>query len=153
PVDVAVRAAAWAGFLNNGQVCTSAERFYVFDSIADEFTDKLVAFTKTLRLGNPMGPDVDLGPMISDVQRKKVEAKIEEAKAQGGKVLCGGRRPEHLKKGFFLEPTVIADCHHGMTLMKEETFGPVIPIVRVKGIEEAVALANDSDYGLGASIL
>jgi betaine-aldehyde dehydrogenase len=152
-LDVAVRAAAWAAFLNNGQVCTSAERFYVFERIADAFTEKLVAFTRGLRLGNPLGPDVDLGPMISDRQRQKVEAKIHEARAQGAQVLCGGRRPERFVKGFYLEPAVLANCHHGMALFKEETFGPVLPIVRVKDIDEAIALADDSAYGLGASIL
>jgi betaine-aldehyde dehydrogenase len=152
-LETAARAAAWAGFLNNGQVCTSAERLYVFDSIADRFVERLVEFTRSLRLGDPLDPDVELGPMISAGQRQKVEDKLAEAVRQGARVRCGGRRPEGFARGFFLEPAVVTDCTQQMALFREETFGPVLPVIRVKGIQEAVALANDSDFGLGASIL
>lgn len=152
-MDLAARAAAWAAFLNNGQVCTSAERIYVFDSVADAFIERLVAFTKTLRLGNPMGPDVDLGPMISAVQRERVQARIARAVDMGAQVLCGGKIPSQFQKGFYFEPTVLVNVDHRMDLMREEVFGPVAPIMRVSGIEEAIALANDSVYGLGANIL
>lgn len=151
-IDTAVRGAAWAAYLNMGQVCTSAERFYVFDSVADQFIERFAKFTRTLRIGNPMGPDVDLGPMINAVQREKVEKKLDEARAAGARILAGGRRPKKLTKGFFLEPAVVTDVNHKMALMREETFGPVAPIMRVKGIEEAIRLANDSQYGLGANI-
>ena len=152
-LDVAVRGAVWAAYLNMGQVCTSGERFYVFERVAEEFTDRFVAFTRTLRLGDPMGPDVDLGPMISNAQREKVERKLDRVREMGATVLCGGQRPEKLSRGYFFEPTVVVDVDHSMPLMREETFGPVAPIMRVKGIDEAVALANDSEYGLGANIL
>ena len=92
-LDVAARGAAWACFLNMGQVCTSAERFYVVDGVFDEFVDRFVAFTKTLRIGDPMGPDVDLGPMVNAAQREKVEKKVAESVAAGARVMVGGRRP------------------------------------------------------------
>lgn len=152
-MNVAARAALWASMLNMGQVCTSAERFYVFDRVYDKFTKKLVALAEKLRIGNPMGPDVDLGPMIAEFQREKVEAKIATAKKQGAKILTGGKRPAKHKKGFFFEPTVIGNVDHSMEMMREETFGPVAPIMRVSGIEEACRLANDSQFGLGANIL
>jgi betaine-aldehyde dehydrogenase len=151
-LDVAARGAVWACFLNNGQVCTSAERFFVVGSVFDEFVDRFVAFTKTLRLGDPLGPDVDLGPMISAVQREKVEKKVAESLSGGAKVLVGGRRPERFAKGFFYEPTAIVDVRPEMSLMREETFGPVAPLVRCRDIDEAIALADRSEYGLGASI-
>jgi betaine-aldehyde dehydrogenase len=151
-VEVAARGAVWAAFLNMGQVCTSGERFYVFESIYDRFVDRFVRLTKRLRLGNPMGPDIDCGPMIREAHREQIERKIEEAVSQGARVLCGGRRPTRLRRGYFFEPTVLVDVRQKMSLMRSETFGPVAPIVSVKGIEEAVRHADDSDYGLGASI-
>ncbi len=151
-VEVAARGAVWAAFLNMGQVCTSGERFYVFESIYDRFVDRFVRLTKRLRLGNPMGPDIDCGPLIRETHREQIERKIEEAVSQGARVLCGGRRPARLRRGYFFEPTVLVDVRQKMSLMRSETFGPVAPIVSVKGIEEAVRHADDSDYGLGASI-
>jgi betaine-aldehyde dehydrogenase len=151
-VDVAARGAAWAAFLNMGQVCTSGERFYVFETIFEEFTRRFVRIAKRLRLGNPLGPDIDCGPLIRESHRQQIERKIEEAETQGARVLCGGRRPPRLRKGYFFEPTVLTDVTQEMTLMRSETFGPLAPLVPVKGIEEAVRLADDSEYGLGASI-
>jgi betaine-aldehyde dehydrogenase len=151
-LDVAARGAVWACFLNMGQVCTSAERFYVVGKVFDEFVDRFVAFTKSLRLGDPLGPDVDLGPMISAAQREKVEKKVGEAVQAGARVATGGRRPERFAKGFFYEPTALLDVPATTSLMREETFGPVAPIVRCKDVDEAIALADASEYGLGASI-
>ncbi|MDQ3920156.1 MAG: aldehyde dehydrogenase family protein [Acidobacteriota bacterium] len=152
-LDVAVRGAVWAAFLNMGQVCTSGERFYVFESVAEKFIEGFVEFTRRLRLGDPLGPDVDLGPMISAPQREKVEEKLDRVREMGARVLCGGVRPEKFSRGYFFEPTVVTGVDHTMPLMREETFGPVAPIMVVRGIDEAVALANDSEYGLGANIL
>jgi acyl-CoA reductase-like NAD-dependent aldehyde dehydrogenase len=151
-LDVAVRGAAWACYLNMGQVCTSAERIYVFESVADKYIQKFVDFTKSLRIGNPLGPDIDLGPMVNENQLRKVEAKLEKAKQQGAELLCGGKRPSQFKTGFFYEPAVITNVNHKMEIMKTETFGPIAPIMPVKNIEEAVRLADDSDFGLGATI-
>lgn len=152
-LEVAVRGAVWAAYLNMGQVCTSGERFYVLDSIADKFIDRFVEFTGSLRLGNPMGPNVDLGPMISATQRDKVERKLDQVREMGATVLCGGKRPLNLERGYYFEPTVVTGVDHSMPLMREETFGPVAPIMKVKDIDEAISLANDSEYGLGANIL
>ncbi len=146
-LDVAVRGAVWAAFLNMGQVCTSGERFYVFESVAEKFIEGFVEFTRRLRLGDPLGPDVDLGPMISAPQREKVEEKLDRVREMGARVLCGGVRPEKFSRGYFFEPTVVTGVDHTMPLMREETFGPVAPIMVVRGIDEAVALANDSEYG------
>jgi acyl-CoA reductase-like NAD-dependent aldehyde dehydrogenase len=151
-LDVAAKGAAWACYLNMGQVCTSAERFYVVGRAFDEFVDRFVAFTKTLRIGDPLGPDVDLGPMVSAEQRAKVEKKIADSVSAGARLAVGGRRPDRFAKGFFYEPTVLLDVAPSMALMREETFGPVAPIVRCRDIDEAIALADRSEYGLGASI-
>jgi acyl-CoA reductase-like NAD-dependent aldehyde dehydrogenase len=152
-LEVAVRGAVWAAYLNMGQVCTSGERFYVFDSVADKFINRFVQCAGDLRIGNPMGPNVDLGPMISAAQREKVEKKLDQVREMGAKVICGGKRPANPARGYYFEPTVVVDVDHSMPLMREETFGPVAPIMRVKDIDEAIALANDSEYGLGANIL
>ncbi len=151
-VDVAARGAVWAAFLNMGQVCTSGERFYIFESIYDEFVKKFVAHTKRLRIGNPMGPGVDCGPLIREAHRTQIERRVEEAVAAGARVACGGRRPPHLKKGYYFEPTVLVNVTQDMPLMHSETFGPIAPLVPVKDIEEAVRFADDSEYGLGANI-
>lgn len=151
-LDVAVRGAAWACYLNMGQVCTSAERIYVFESVAGEFVHKFVEFAKSLRIGNPLGPDIDLGPMVNAAQRAKVEEKLAQAVRSGAMILCGGKRPTHLQRGYFYEPTVITNVNHDMEIMKTETFGPIAPIMPVKDIEEAARLADDSDFGLGATI-
>src|SRR6185503_15730076 len=103
-LDVAAKGAAWACYLNMGQVCTSAERCYVVGRAFDGFVDRFVAFTKTLRIGDPLGPDVDLGPMVSAVQREKLEAKVAEAVQGGAKLVAGGKRPERFDKGFFYQP-------------------------------------------------
>ena len=151
-LDVAARGAAWAGFLNMGQVCTSVERVFVVGKSFDEFVDRFVAYTKSLRIGDPLGPDVDLGPMINAGQREKVEGKIAEARAAGARVLTGGRRPERFAKGYSYESTVLVDVKPELRLLCEETFGPVAPLVRCRDIDEAIALADRSEFGLGASI-
>src|SRR5262249_36792380 len=119
-LEVAVRAAVWAAYLNMGQVCTSGERFYVLDSVAGKFMDLFVEFWGSLRLGNPLGPDVDLGPMISAAQRDKVERKLDQVCEMGATVVCGGKRPPNLKRGYYFEPTVVTGVDHSMPLMREE---------------------------------
>jgi acyl-CoA reductase-like NAD-dependent aldehyde dehydrogenase len=151
-LDVATRAACWAANLNTGQVCTGAKRFYVFESIADEFTRRVVDFTRSLKVGNGMEPDTDVGPLINLRQLDDVHARIQEAVHDGARVLTGGRRVPQFEKGFFYEPTVVVNVRQDMRLVRTETFGPVLPIMRVRDIDEAIALANDSTYGLGANI-
>jgi len=151
-LEIAARAACWAAYLNTGQVCTGAKRFYVFESIADEFTKRLVEFTRSLKIGNGMEPDTDIGPLINLRQLTDVHSRIEEAVREGARVLTGGRRAQQFTKGFFYEPTIMVDVRQNMRLVRTETFGPVLPIMRVRDIDEAIELANDSTYGLGANI-
>jgi acyl-CoA reductase-like NAD-dependent aldehyde dehydrogenase len=151
-LEIASRACAWAAFLNAGQVCTSAKRVYVFNDIADEFTNRVVKFTKSLKLGNGLDPDTDIGPMINLKQLQDVHARVTDAVRDGAKILCGGRRSPKFKKGFFYEPTVVVNVKQKMRLVHTETFGPILPIMRVKDIDHAIELANDSNYGLGANI-
>ena len=151
-LDVAVPGVAWAALLNAGQVCTSTERVYVQESIAKEFTERLVEFVRTLRLGNGMEPGTDIGPLVGAKYRAKVEEHVEEARAKGARILTGGRRPPQFERGYFYEPTVLTDVDHGHRIMREETFGPTIPIMAYRSFDEAIALANDCDYGLGANL-
>ena len=151
-VRIAACAAAWAAFLNAGQVCTSAERFYVFGPIYNDFIREMVKFTHTLKIGDGMDPKTDVGPMIGESGIKKVQSHIDDAVRKGAKIVCGGRRPPGLKHGFFYEPTILTGVNHRMKIMTEETFGPVAPVMKVKNLDEAIRLANDSNYGLGANI-
>jgi acyl-CoA reductase-like NAD-dependent aldehyde dehydrogenase len=151
-LDVAVPGVAWAALLNAGQVCTSTERVYVQESIAREFTERMVEFVRTLRLGNGMEQGTDIGPLVGAKYRAKVEEHVDEARAKGAQILTGGRRPPQLQRGFFYEPTVLAGVDHEHRIMREETFGPTIPIMTYRSFDEAIALANDCDYGLGANL-
>jgi betaine-aldehyde dehydrogenase len=151
-LDVAVPGVAWAALLNAGQVCTSTERVYVHESIVKPFTDRLVDYVRTLRLGSGFEPTTDIGPLVGDRYRHKVEEHVDEARAKGARILTGGRRPPQFERGFFYEPTVLTGVDHSFRIMREETFGPVIPIMAYRTFDEAIALANDSDYGLGANL-
>ena len=150
-LDVAVSGAAWARFLNNGQVCTSAKRIYVVEAIAQEFVDRFVEHTRSLRVGNPMDPDTDLGPLISERARVRVEEQVQRAIAQGARVLEGGRRLE-VGPGYFYAPTVLSGVRRDNAVVCEEVFGPIASIMPVKDADAAIALAADSEYGLGANI-
>ena len=151
-LDVAVPGVAWAALLNAGQVCTSTERVYIHESIAKQFTERLVDFVRSLRLGNGLDPTTDIGPLVGAKYRAKVESQVDEARAKGAQILTGGRRPPQLERGYFYEPTVLAAVDHSFTIMREETFGPTIPLMTYRDFDEAIALANDCDYGLGANL-
>ena len=151
-LEVAVPGVAWAALLNSGQVCTSTERVYVHESIAPEFIERIVAYARGLRLGPGIEPTTDMGPLIGEKYRAKVEGQVEEAKARGARILTGGRRPPQFERGYFYEPTVLTGVDHSMPIMREETFGPTIPIMTYRAFDEAIALANDSQYGLGANL-
>ncbi len=148
-LDQAARGIVWGAFLNSGQTCASVERVYVEAPVAESFVTKVVAETRTLRQGDPRAPEVDLGPMTLERQRTIVEEHVADAVAKGAKVLTGGTRGQG--PGYFYPPTVLVDVDHGMRIMREETFGPVLPIMKVESLDEAIRLANDSDYGLTAS--
>jgi succinate-semialdehyde dehydrogenase/glutarate-semialdehyde dehydrogenase len=147
-LDRAAQGIAWAAFLNAGQVCASVERVYVEKPVAEAFLAKVLAETGKLKLsGTPGGGDV--GPLTLERQRRVVEEHVADAVARGARVLTGGSAPAG--PGFFYPPTVLVDVHHAMTIMREETFGPVLPIMAVDSLDEAIRLANDSPYGLTAS--
>jgi len=145
----AARGIVWGAFLNCGQTCASVERVYVERPVAEEFLRRVVEETKALRLGDPARADVELGPMTMERQRRIVEEHVADARARGAEVLTGGATPEG--PGWFYPPTVLTRVEHGMRIMREETFGPVLPVMVVDSVDEAVRLANDSDYGLTAS--
>ena len=153
-IDRAVSAASVGRFYNCGQACLAVKRLYLFDTIADEFIEKLIEKVKKLRVGNGLEEGTMLGPLHTAYQREEIEAQLDEAVSRGARVLVGGRRPEgqEYEKGHFFLPTLVTDVPEDARLLREEVFGPVLPIVRVKDFEEAIEKANDSIYGLGSSI-
>ncbi|MGH6995531.1 MAG: aldehyde dehydrogenase family protein, partial [Stellaceae bacterium] len=152
-LDVAVPGAAWARLLNAGQVCTSSKRIYVVESIADEFTRRIVDHVKTLKVGDPMDAKTDMGPLISADAVDKLEGQVATAIKEGAQCVLGGKRfqPNGLA-GHFFQPTVLTNVRHGGIATSEELFGPAVSIFRAKDAADAIRLANDSEYGLGASI-
>jgi acyl-CoA reductase-like NAD-dependent aldehyde dehydrogenase len=151
-LDRAANAAVFYGMLNSGQTCISVERVYVEAPVHDAFVAKVVERVRALRQGDPSGGPgtVDVGAMTMPRQVDVVEAHVADAVERGATVLAGGHRPEG--PGRFFEPTVLVDVDHSMAAMRDETFGPTLPIMRVADAEEAVRLANDSRYGLSASV-
>ena len=150
-IEIAARGGAWAAFLNAGQVCTSAERFYVMEEIYDDYVSAFVSHTETLILGDPMEVSTDVGPMVSAPQRQKVVDQVEAAVGAGAELLVGGGNGGQ-ERGHFFGPAVITGAPAETDLLREETFGPVAPIVPVKDLEEAIALANGTRFGLGANV-
>jgi aldehyde dehydrogenase (NAD+) len=147
-IELAVNAATFGSFMHQGQICMSVERVIVHSKVAKEFTEKFVANTKKLKVGNPREMGNCIGPVINKTQLDKIRAQIDEAVAQGAKILCGGKND-----GLFLEPTILADVTRDMKVFREETFGPVAPILIADSVDDAVEIANDSDYGLSAGIM
>jgi acyl-CoA reductase-like NAD-dependent aldehyde dehydrogenase len=151
PIDIAARGAAFGAFLNCGQVCAAAERFYVHERIYGEFMDRLVHHTRQIRVGNGL-EHVDMGPLASKRELTRYLRILDNATALGAKVLAGGGRPAHLTKGWFVNPTVLGDVAPDAPIMNDETFGPVAPVSSVKSFDEALMLANRSRYALGATV-
>src|SRR5690349_15917041 len=147
----AARAAVWGGFANAGQACASIERLYVHESIAKQFIGLVVDETRKLNVGVPTNDGIDLGSMTNERQLRIVENHIEDAIEQGARIETGGHRVE-TTAGWFHEPTVITNVDHSMDVMREETFGPVLPIMTFSTDDEAIRLANDSVYGLTAAV-
>ncbi|MCQ4241768.1 NAD-dependent succinate-semialdehyde dehydrogenase [Stutzerimonas stutzeri] len=147
-LDAAVEGILVAKFRNSGQSCIAANRVLVHDSIYDELAERLVARTAELRVGNGLDAATQIGPMIDEAAVAKIQEHLSDAVSQGARVLVGGRR--HELGGAFFEPTVVADAHLGMTIAREETFGPVMPLLRFHDDAEAIAMANDTDFGLAA---
>jgi succinate-semialdehyde dehydrogenase/glutarate-semialdehyde dehydrogenase len=149
-VERAARATVFGGFSNAGQVCVSVERVYVHRDVADTFETRVSELTRALRVGDPSEATVDVGAIIFPKQIDIAEAHIADATSKGARVLCGGKRKEG--PGQFFEPTVLADCTHDMTVMTDEIFGPIVPMMRVDSDEEALRYANQSNLGLNAYV-
>jgi len=153
-LDRAVSAASVGRFFNCGQACLAVKRLYLFDRIADTFMDKLVEKVKRISVGNGLKAGVLMGPLHTAEQRREVEEQVEDAVKRGAKVLYGAQRPkgDDYDKGFYLQPTLVADVDPSSRLLQEECFGPALPIVRVKNLDQAIEQANNSIFGLGSSI-
>jgi acyl-CoA reductase-like NAD-dependent aldehyde dehydrogenase len=149
-IEVAAQGAVWAACLNAGQVCTSSERFYVMKGIADDFVEASKSYVESLHIGDPMDERTDIGPMINEEGRGKVERHVGEALQKGAKLVAGGER--YGERGFFYKPTILTGVEPSMTVMRDETFGPVVPIVQVDTLDEAIEQANSVPYGLGANV-
>ncbi|MGH7893959.1 MAG: aldehyde dehydrogenase family protein [Candidatus Binatia bacterium] len=151
-LERAARAATWGGCMMTGQVCMSVERVYVEETVAEAFTETLAREMRKVRTG-PNGADaeIDYGPFTSPKQVEIVERHLADAVAKGARILCGGKRTPS-PHGVFFEPTVVANVDHSMALLTEETFGPIVPVMAVHDAEEAIRLANDTRYGLNASV-
>jgi betaine-aldehyde dehydrogenase len=149
-IEIAAQGAVWAACLNAGQVCTSSERFYVMQNVADDFVEASRSYVESLHIGDPMDERTDIGPMINAKGREKVERHVGEAVQRGAKVIAGGERWG--KRGFFYRPTILTGVEPSMTVMRDETFGPVVPVVEVGSLDEAIEQANSVPYGLGANV-
>ena len=137
-----------AKFRNNGQVCISPNRFYIQEKKKDEFIKAFIDKTKKLKIGNGLDKDVQLGPLTTAKRLSEVEALVETTKKEGAKVLLGGKRPSGFNKGYFYEPTIFDDVKDDFTIMKEEPFGPLVPMLSFKTFDEVIERANNNDLGL-----
>ena len=151
PIEVAAAGAVTGAFHMSGQVCTSTERMYVVDSVHDDFVKAFAAETARLRIGNGLDKS-EIGPLVSKAARDKVERLVSDAVAKGATVVCGGRIPPAQTKGWYYEPTILTECTEDMDILHEECFGPVAAIVRVPDFDAAIDGANNSEFGLGASV-
>jgi succinate-semialdehyde dehydrogenase/glutarate-semialdehyde dehydrogenase len=149
-----VRAAATGRFFNCGQACLAIKRLYLFDSIADDFTDRLVARVKKLKVGHGLAEGTIVGPLHSATQRDEIESQVQDAVDRGARVLTGGGRlrGDEFDGGHFFAPTLLTDVPEDARVASEEVFGPALPIFRVGSLDEAIERANDSIFGLGSSI-
>ncbi|MGX1671037.1 NADP-dependent succinic semialdehyde dehydrogenase [Streptomyces sp. NPDC055400] len=152
-VAKAAKVAVTARAQNNGQSCIAAKRFIVHTDVYDEFAELFVSGMRALRVGDPMDENTDVGPLASEQGRSDLEELVDDAVESGATVLCGGRRPEaYAKSGWYYEPTVITDITEDMRIHREETFGPVATLYRIGDLDEAVALANDTPFGLSSNV-
>lgn len=146
-IDSAVKGVFNGAYLNAGQVCMGVKRVIVEEEVADEFAAKLTKMTKTIKMGDPMSKDTDLGPLIDETAAIMVERSVNDAIENGAELLCGGKR-----KNTFFESTVLDNVTPTMDLVSHETFGPIAPIIRVSSVDEAINVANQTDYGLQAGV-
>lgn len=146
-LDDAVAATVSGSYLNAGQVCIAVKRIILHEKIADQFADQLVSHTKNIKMGDPMDPETEMGPLIDEQAAIHVENVVNDAIKNGAELLCGGKR-----KGAFYEATVLDNIEKEMELVQNETFGPISPLIRVKNLDEAIEVANNTQYGLQAGI-
>jgi acyl-CoA reductase-like NAD-dependent aldehyde dehydrogenase len=153
-LELAVNGSLCSIFLNQGQMCTAMSRILVQEDIYDKFVADFVAKAKHIKLGNGLDYETQMGPLISEAQLKKVIEFVNKAKKEGAKLLCGGARPSgpQLKNGYFFEPAILAEVSPQAGIFREEVFGPVVCLNKFSKIEEAVELANASDFGLACAI-
>lgn len=153
-LEVAVPAAVRRSFSNMGQICIAVNRLYVSERVVDEFTERFASLTSTLRIGHGLDPDVEYGPLTNEAQVARTQAHVDDAVGRGARLVWGGRRPEGeaFRRGHFYLPTVLADVPDAARVMREETFGPVAPISAFQRVDEVVARANNTEYGLAAYI-
>jgi alpha-ketoglutaric semialdehyde dehydrogenase len=153
-LDLAVDGAIWGGFGTSGQRCTAASRVAVHQKVYAEFTERLVTRAQKLRVGDGLEPRTDMGPCVNAKQLETVERYVAIGKAEGARLLCGGKRLTSgaYAKGFFHEPTVFGDCDAGMRICREEIFGPVVSLMAVDSLEQAIEVGNSVEYGLSAAI-
>ncbi|MEU1014173.1 NADP-dependent succinic semialdehyde dehydrogenase [Streptomyces sp. NPDC005898] len=151
-VERAARTAVTARVQNNGQSCIAAKRFIVHADVYDDFREMFVAGMRELTVGDPLAEETDVGPLASEQGRADLEELVDDALGQGASALCGGQRPEERERGWFYSPTVLADITPKMRIHREETFGPVATLYRVADLDEALALANDTPFGLSSNV-
>jgi betaine-aldehyde dehydrogenase len=153
-VETALDFALTAVFLHSGQVCSAGARLVIEESLHDSFVDELVERAGRIRLGGPFDEDAETGPLISSAHRSKVEAYVEAGLNAGAKLRCGGERPSdpELAGGFYYPPTILDQCDASMSVVHDESFGPVLTIETFRDEDEAVAIANDSIYGLAGAV-
>lgn len=149
-LDSAAQVAARARFQNTGQSCIAAKRFIVENAVYDAFIERFVAQVEAMPYGDPSDRKTKIGPMARGDLRDALVKQVEETMSRGGRIATGGKRPP--RKGYFLEPTIVTDVAPGMSMFEQETFGPAAAVVRARNAEEAVALANDSNFGLGGNL-
>ncbi|MCP1505397.1 betaine-aldehyde dehydrogenase [Pseudomonas marginalis] len=152
-LDLALELACGGGFFNAGQMCSATSRVLVADSLADEFLQRLTVRVEGIRVADPFAEDVEMGALINHAQYQRVLAHIQRGVQDGARLLCGGERPAHLAKGYFIRPTLFTDVPLDSALWQQEIFGPVLCVRRFTTEDEAIALANDSDFGLVASVV
>ncbi len=150
-IDVATSGAVWGAFTNAGQVCSSVERVYVHESIFDEFVELCTRKALRLKVGNGLDPEVDIGAITTQSQLERIESQIMEARKDGATIHCGGRAITE-KRGRFYPPTILTDVDHSFSCVRNETFGPIMPVMSFENDKQAVRFANDSAFGLTASI-
>ena len=152
-LNIVTDMAITAKFRNNGQVCISPSRFYIHESKKSDFINLMIQKTKKLKIGNGSDKDVSLGPMTTKERLDGIERLVEKTKNEGAKILYGGKRPQGFNKGYFYEPTIFDDVKDNFTIMKEEPFGPLVPILSFKDFDEVIKRANNNDLGLCLSLI